>query len=177
MNAREISQTLTTSAPKSPQELTSVHKKGMYAWWDMNGALTPFWPEDFPPVDTSRPLYVGKAPVSLSVRGADMHLKTTRMSTLRRNLTLLLVDELPLRDGLVAKPKKKLSQSNEGERVLTAWMLENLSVTWVELETPGAYESTVIGGLLPPFNDTFAHAGPYWRPMKALRERVWSSAP
>lgn len=76
--------------------------------------MTPVWPMGFPAVVISRPLYVGIARTTLAVRGSEMHLKTTRMSTLRRSLVALLVDELKLRGQIVPGPGQKFGLTAEG---------------------------------------------------------------
>jgi len=150
----------------------------MYALWDLNGALSPFWPEGFPKVNTSEPLYTGiaeKGSATLAERMGS-HLNQTRWSTVRRNLTLLLLDELPLGEGLTPVDGKKYyyTQSPAGEQALTAWMLSNLTATWVTLDQPGEHERAVIGELLPPLNADYAAHGPYKKPMFALRQSVWN---
>jgi len=71
-------------------------------------ALRPFYPEKFPQVNIHGPLYVGIAEKqSLADRGLLMHLKRTRMSSLRRSLAALLCDELDLRGAVIPAPKGK----------------------------------------------------------------------
>ncbi|PPG60268.1 hypothetical protein C5C57_05560 [Rathayibacter sp. AY1C5] len=153
-----------------------MHSPGLYAWWDLHGALTPFWPARFPDVVTSRPLYVGIAKTTLAVRGSEMHLKTTRMSTLRRSLVALLVDELELRDQVAPGPGQKFGLTAEGDSLLTHWIASNLNVTWHETPAPGTHERLIVGDLVPPLNDHFAHEGPYWVAMRDLRSEVRARA-
>ena len=152
-----------------------MHSPGLYAWWDLRGALTTFWPKGFPDVATSRPLYVGIARTTLAVRGSEMHLKTTRMSTLRRSLVALLVDELELLDQIVPGPGQKFGLTAEGDSLLSFWMGNNLNLTWHETQEPGTHERLIVGDLMPPLNDVFAHDGPYWVAMRELRASVRAS--
>jgi hypothetical protein len=161
--------------PVSPTEIGTVTGTGLYAWWDSGSAIT--YPSDFPPVDRTRPLYVGLAEKSgLNVRGMEMHLKNTRVSGLRRNLASLLVDELKLSGGVIAQPKKKFSLSVECESVLTSWMVKRLTVTWVTHLSPGTVERDIVDDLLPPLNSTFAHKGDYWRHTAQLRAALHAEA-
>lgn len=163
---------LLAAVPRSPADLLDQNFPGLYAWWDLHGALTSHWPARFPEVVTSRPLYVGIARTTLAVRGSEMHLKTTRMSTLRRSLVALLVDELELRDQIVPGPGQKFGLTAEGDSLLTHWIASNLNVTWHETPEPGTHERQIVGDLMPPLNDVFAHEGPYWLAMRELRVAV-----
>ncbi|MCJ1699953.1 hypothetical protein MT356_09480 [Rathayibacter festucae] len=166
---------LLSAIPVLPEALRDVHSPGLYAWWDLDGALRPFWPARFPSVRTSRPLYVGIARTTLAVRGSEMHLKTTRMSTLRRSLVALLVDELELRDQIVPGPGQKFELTAEGDSLLSFWMANNLHVTWHETPEPGTNERLIVGDLMPPLNDVFAHDGPYWVAVRELRTAARAS--
>lgn len=86
----EVHSELVTATPISPLELLSIEKPGVYAWWDLHGVLSSFWPEGFPEVDPTEPLYVGIAETALMERGGEIHLEKTRMSTMRRSLSALL---------------------------------------------------------------------------------------
>lgn len=83
----DVQQALITAMPTCPQDLKDVAEPGVYAWWDPNDALAAFWPEGFPQVDPTQPLYVVIAKTTLTERAVQMHLKTTRMSTIRRSLS------------------------------------------------------------------------------------------
>ncbi|WKK71456.1 hypothetical protein Q0F99_19140 [Rathayibacter oskolensis] len=48
-------------------------------------------------------------------------------------------------------------------------MANNLNVTWHEAPEPGTHERLIVGDLMPPLNDVFAHDGPYWAAMRELR--------
>lgn len=176
MNWTDERDALFNGAPVAPEALRDVHSPGLYAWWDLHGALTPFWPAGFPAVVTSRPLYVGIARTTLAVRGSEMHLKTTRMSTLRRSLVALLVDELELRDQILPGPGQKFGLKAEGDSLLNFWISNNLHVTWHETPEPGRHERLIVSDLMPPLNDHFAHDGPYWVAMRDSRALVRASA-
>lgn len=153
----------------APTALLGVYEPGLYAWWDRQGALAAHYPSAFPHVDASLPLYVGVARTTLSGRAGEMHLDKTRVSTVRRSLLALLHGPLDLTEGVTARRKKKYSLDPALEQRLTDWMLENLTVTWHVRIRPDLVERAVVGDLTPLFNDTFAHAGPYWRAMRDLR--------
>lgn len=163
---------LLSAAPVAPDALRDLHSPGLYAWWDLRGALTPYWPNGFPAVATSRPLYVGLARTTLAASGSEMHLNTTRSSTLRRSLVALLVDELKLRDQLVPGPGDKFGLTAEGDSLLSCWMRNNLHVAWHETPEHGANERLIVADLLPPLNDRYARTGPYRNPMLKLRAMV-----
>jgi hypothetical protein len=165
-------QALLSAVHQHPRAVEHVAESGMYAWWDRKGALLSFYLSDFPPVDEQLPLYVGIATTSLAARGAGMHLSTTRMSTLRRNLCALLVDELELAAYIQLKPRAKFTLAEPAESRLTSWIEEHLELTWAVHVQPAQVEAQVVGSLLPPFNDKWAHAGPYWRHMAAARTRL-----
>jgi len=168
MDWQNVRQALLTMRPLLPTALASVEHTGIYAWWDLKGALQ--YPQGFPIVDIQKPLYIGLAErQGLDKRGIRMHLQSTRMSGLRRNLTPLLVDKLGLLDGAIAFPKRKFSLSAEKEIALTGWMLENLSVTWVLDPAPSRVEAILIDNLLPPLNSQYAHRGEYWSHTDRLR--------
>lgn len=170
--AAEVEQQLLTGPRLHPSGLESMHMPGMYAWWEESGELARFWPRGLATVDRARPLYVGQARTAFSERGTKMHLKQTRMSTLRRSLASLLVDELDLLPGAklaAGKQHTKFSLAQGAEARLTAWMLEHLTVSVAEHLAPGLVEGAVIATLVPPLNDRFAHHGPYWQRMAQHR--------
>jgi hypothetical protein len=169
MDTREM---LLNAVHEHPRAVEKVTEPGVYAWWDRKGALLSFYPSDFPPVDEQLPLYVGIATTSLAARGAGMHLSTTRMSTLRRNLCALLVDELELTHYVELKPRAKFALAEPAESRLTSWIEEHLELTWAAHVQPAQVEARVVGSLLPPFNDKWAHGGPYWPHMAAARVRL-----
>lgn len=168
---------LLTATPTPPADLGRVAQTGLYAWWDLAGTLAPRFPIGFPDVDARRPLYIGLAErQTLGARGLLMHLKTTRMSTLRRSLAALLWKELDLLPGITDRGAGKFSIAPAQEQHLTEWMLTNLRVTWVTHDSPGTVEKPIIFDVLPPFNDRFAHHGGYYKAMSDLRNALRQAA-
>lgn len=172
LTAADVEQQLLTGPRLHPSELAAMRVPGMYAWWDERGELGALWPPDLAQVDPAHPLYVGEARTAFSQRATEMHLKQTRMSTLRRSLASLLVDELDVVPGAKlagGRQHTKFSLAPAAEARLTAWMLEHLTVSVADHPAPGLVERAVIATIVPPLNDRFAHHGPYWRRMKQHR--------
>jgi len=167
------------ATPVSPLSLRSVAHPGIYAWWDVEGALSQSWPDDFPEVDTAIPLYIGiAAKQNLSARVEDMHLANTRRSALRRSLAPLLSESLDLTRGAVRHPRAgKFGLELEQEAHLTNWMLANLRMTWVGHDESGDVEKPILRNLWPPLNDLSATGSPYRVPMRVLRATFRASAP
>ena len=119
---------------------------GVYAWW-ADPSVLPELPG--PPnrsVPSLRLLYLGRA-TSLRGRILRNHLRRSGSSTLRRTLAGLLVSEnyrTTWTDRVVLFP--------EDERRLTAWMHENLRLTWAEDPDPVAVEAELVRRLHPPLN-------------------------
>lgn len=172
MNWQDARARLIAATPVDPGEANTVSSAAVYAWWDLSGALTDFWPSDFPPVDTGRPLYVGVAPKGLATRIQDMHLTTTRMSGLRRSLAALLVHELDLLIGTTSVGKGKIVVDDVREARLTSWMVRNLRLTWVLTDDSSDIEKLVIADLLAPLNYTYATNSPYRQAMKRARQEL-----
>ncbi|MDJ0318356.1 GIY-YIG nuclease family protein [Arthrobacter antibioticus] len=175
MEWNEVQLALLTATPTSPLELFNVGMPGVYAWWDLQGALSPFWPEGFPEVNVAKPLYVGIAKKTLALRGGEMHLKrTSHWSTIRRSLAALLVDDLDILPGFVVdqRQRAKFDLAPETEHRVTDWMVGNLQVTWVLHPTPADVEKDIIKKLTPPLNYDHATKGPYARPLKVHRGRL-----
>lgn len=171
----EVLDSLTSRDRRSPLDLGEVRVTGLYAWWDPSGGV-PF-PTGFPPVDQSRPLYIGLAKKgTLAARGLGMHLKTTRMSTLRRSLSALLRDELDLLADVRPAAAGKYGLAQPSEDRLTAWILDHLQVTWVEHPAPQLVERDVVRAEAPPLNYDFATAGPYAKPLQLIRAQLRSDA-
>lgn len=164
---------LLSAEKREPMTLTRVPDPGLYAWW---GAGSMPWPADFPPVDHSAPVYVGiAAGETLGERGGRFHLGSTRGSALRRSLVALLAPKLGLLEHVVSNDVKRPSKFGLepiGERILTDWMLENLTVTWVTTAEPQAAEKEILRALHPPLNDTHATGSPYRLPMRSLRKEI-----
>ena len=177
MNVRmDLCETLLTSRRRPLSDALSETSRGIYAWW-LSGTLP--WPEDFPAVDVSEPLYIGKAERASVGDRVKAHLGNTRFSAPRRSLTGLLIDVLPLRGHVIVRDPSKLSKFGldpDGERLLTEWMAENVAATWVALDAPGEQEKSIIRRLLPPLNDTDAVGSAYIPPMRRLRAAAAQSA-
>lgn len=167
------------ATPVSPLALRGVAHPGIYAWWDLDGALSQFWPNAFPDVDTTIPLYIGIAEKqNLSARVNDMHLANTRRSSLRRSLASLLSDSLDLTRGAVRHPRDgKFGLEVEQEANVTHWMLDNLRMTWVAHDASGDAEKPILRSLWPPLNDVSATGSPYRVPMRLLRATFRARAP
>ena len=177
MNARmDITETLLTSTPRSMRDALTERSTGIYAWW---GTANVPWPVGFPTVKSERPLYVGKAQDESIGDRVKFHLGNTRGSAPRRSLTGLLLDVLPLRGHVVVRdPKRRMKYGLDatGERLLTEWMAEHITFTWVTLDAPGSTEEGIIRRLIPPINDTHATGSPYVAPMRRLRSAAADSA-
>lgn len=158
---------LIDAPPRSIADLVLVSRPGVYAWW---GEIS--WPPSFPAVPPGLPIYVGKADTEpLGQRARSFHLRRTRGSALRRSLAAVLVDELELQPHVV-RDRRSWALNAVGEAKLTAWMHDQLRVTWVELDDPGEVEQAIILQLLPPLNDKHATGSPYRAPMRELREAL-----
>ncbi|MFL4477937.1 GIY-YIG nuclease family protein [Paeniglutamicibacter sp. ORCA_105] len=170
----EVCNVLGTATPASPLTLSSIDKPGVYAWWDPKGALARFWPTGFPQVDPAKPLYVGIARTTLAERAGKMHLEKTRISTIRRSLVALLVDDLLVLPEIVVDPRRrtKFSLAPAAEQLLTNWMITHLQTTWVLHPTPEDVEKDIIKKIAPPLNYAHATKGPYAKPLQAHRDQL-----
>ncbi|WP_018787179.1 GIY-YIG nuclease family protein [Micromonospora sp. CNB394] len=119
---------------------------GVYAWWAAPSVLPdlPGPPNDSDP--SRRMLYLGRA-TSLRGRILRNHLRRSGNSTLRRTLAGLLVSEgyrTTWTDRVVLVPAD--------ETRLTAWMHDNLRLTWAEDPEPANIEAELVRRLHPPLN-------------------------
>lgn len=178
MDWLEVRDELLLRQPVAPDEAATASQIGIYAWYDSQGALKDLYPSDFPPVDTTLPLYVGVAAKdTLAARIVGTHMVNTRRSGLRRSLAALLHQELGLTAGVVPYPKGKFDLAPKSEAELTEWIRENgLGVTWVAHEEPMLVEKSIIRALLSPLNFTYATDSPYRGHMKRLRSALRSTA-
>ncbi|WP_439028790.1 GIY-YIG nuclease family protein [Gordonia terrae] len=171
--ALEMSWSQLLTGPRRTPDVTASEAAGtgVYAWW---GSEYLPWPPDFPPTSITIPLYVGlAAPQTVGKRIAKNHLSSTRRSALRRSLTALLVDDLKLRPHVERlQAPGKFTLAPLGERALTEWMREHLSVSWLATNRPGPVEAAVIAELLPPLNDVHATGSPYRKGLRELRARI-----
>lgn len=162
MDWRHTQTALLSVIPVDPREALAATKSGVYAWWDAAGVLDRFRPAECPEFDWRFPVYVGKAQRSIGARFEKMHLAETRQSSLRRSLAGLLYQELDLLPGVTAVGDGKMVVAPAEEERLTWWMLQNLTVTWVQLgHAPGPIEKEVICNLSPLLNDLHAMNSPY----------------
>lgn len=170
----EVRDELVSATPSSPLTLCGIHRPGIYAWWDRTAALARFWPDSFPQVDPAKPLYIGIARTTLAERAGRMHLEKTRMSTIRRSLAALLVDELRLLRGVAVDPRRrtKFSLAPAEEQRLTDWMVTHLQATWVLHPMPKDVEKDIIERVMPPLNYDHATSGPYAKPLQAHRDQL-----
>jgi len=176
MDQVAVQAALLSATPVAPRDAASICDAALYAWWDLGGKLSRFWPENFPYVDVTTPLYVGDAPSGLGMRVMDMHLKTTRFSGLRRSLAALLVDELDLLPGTTPVGKGKVVLEQDYEDRITSWMVQNLLLTWVLTPDSTNLEKLVIADLCSPLNYKYARKSPYKKAMKDLRASLCSAA-
>lgn len=171
MHWMEIEAQLLAEEPKPLELLFGVDRPGVYAWWDLTGALAGFFPKDFPPVDYGKPVYVGVSEVNVGQRFRKYHRRRVGRSSPRFSLAALLFEELELLPGaLILNGKAKLHPA--AERRLTEWMNHHLLFTCVPLNAASEAaiaEEEVIGDLLSPLNIEFADEGPYQEHMCALR--------
>jgi hypothetical protein len=176
VDQRSAWEALRAGAPVDPREAAGIAPTGLYAWWDHAGALSRFWPLNFPVVDPNEPLYVGDAPSGLASRILEMHLKTTRYSGLRRSLAALLVRELELLPGITSVGKGKLIVDEVCEQRLTDWMVRNLGLTWVLTTDSTPLEKLIIADACPPLNYKHATNSRYRKAMKTARAELCRAA-
>jgi hypothetical protein len=127
---------------------------GLYAWWAEREVLAGLPGPANGADPTFRLLYLGIA-TSLRSRIASNHLARSGSSTLRRTLAGLLLPmeryETTWTDRVVLVAKD--------ERRLTAWMQDNLRLTWFACDEPRRHESALITELRPPLNIEGAEQG------------------
>jgi len=133
---------------------------GIYAWWARPEVLPEFPGPVNPVAGELRLLYLGLA-TRLRRRIVDNHLKRSGSSTLRRTLAGLLLAE----EGYRTTWTDRVVLIPEDEARLTAWMTENLRLTWAEHPNPHEVEMDLIAALAPPLNVDGAARG-------ELRDRV-----
>lgn len=178
MTFQKVRDELLVASPVAPLALGEVPQTGVYAWWDLDGALSAHYPSNFPTVHQNRPLYIGLAArQGLASRGLEMHLKRTRVSGLRRSLFALLRDELDLVPGVLPARGGMFGLAKDLEPRLTDWMLDHLLVTWVIHDAPSEVESEIISEELPPLNYDHATHGPYAARMRQLRAELRAAGP
>jgi hypothetical protein len=129
----------------------------------------------------ARPLYVGKAEVSLVSRDLKTHFRSGRtgQSTVRRTFAALLRTELELHPvpRNAAKPDHPAMYAllPDDDAKLTAWMTELLEIaTWtkpIDCTELVAVEVAVIRGWCPPLNIKDNASSP-WKPTLSQARRA-----
>jgi GIY-YIG catalytic domain len=120
---------------------------GLYAWWAEPEVLADL-PGPANGTDANfRLLYLGIA-TSLRSRVVSNHLARSGSSTLRRTLAGLLMPT----QRYQATWTDRVILVTEDEQRLTAWMTENLCLTWFACDEPRHYETRLITELRPPLN-------------------------
>lgn len=170
-------QLLSAEATVPCSAVLAVANQGLYACWNPSGSLKDFLPAKCPPFDWNLSVYVGKSEGPIGTRFARNHLASTRYSSIRRSLAALLYVHLDLLPGITAVGKGKVTMRQEEEDRLTAWMLANLRVTWVELAfSPSQCEKAIIRDTSPLLNYTHASKSPYRNLIHQLRHELCSEA-
>jgi GIY-YIG catalytic domain-containing protein len=142
---------------------------GLYAWWAHPAVLPAMTGPAHPADDGLRLLYVGLATALRSRLG--QHTRRTGSSTLRRTLAGLLLDA----EGYRTRWTDRVVLVDADEARLTAWMTENLRVSWCTHPDPGAVEGEVIRRLRPPLNVDHA-SGPLRDAVRSARKRYQDTA-
>lgn len=96
------------------------------------------------------------------------------MSTIRRSLAALLVDELRLLPGITVDPRcrTKFRSAPPAEQRLTNWMTKHLQMTWMLHPMPKDFEEDIIKRLTPPLNYEHATNGPYAKPLQMHTDQL-----
>lgn len=177
MKWTEAEAQLLSRRPEIIDSVMGLHEPGVYAWWDLSACLARHYPQDFPPVDHRRPLYVGSAVDDLGKRFRKYHRRRIGGSSPRFSLASLLAAELTLLPGAsIREGKVKLDRTAEAR--LTAWMSDHLLFTWVQLANAKEalqFEDRIIKHLLPPLNIDKADYSPY-RDLLAAKRSAFRDA-
>ena len=152
-------------------------RPGLYAWWHAPGLLTDVsHPPGGPTLAADGLLklaYVGIGG-SLDERLRERHLGArTGSSTLRRALGAWLGSDLGLKTVLTTD---RVQHTIQSEAILTAWMLQNLHVSFVKHPNPAEVEAEVIRILRPPLNVTHNARHPNHAKIREARARWRASA-
>jgi hypothetical protein len=134
---------------------------GVYGWWFRE--LPPLVVADacrqlqgrrllYAGISPTRPPQSGRPPSRQNLRGRINYHYTGNAegSTLRKTLGCLLADELGIQLRRVGSGNRMTFA--EGEQVLSAWMAENASVSWVVRDRPWDLEDELIVVLDLPLN-------------------------
>ncbi|WP_133091821.1 GIY-YIG nuclease family protein [Thauera propionica] len=170
MDAIEVTTMLLAQPRRALTGISLPDVSGVYAWWfagaSKGGGTLQF--------QEACPLYVGLAR-NLAAREMKQHLSDTgtSSSTLRRSLGALFKDEwqlvvYPRGRGAARRDFSHYRFDEAGEKRLTQWMRENLSVSILPLDHPGRYEGYLIRALSPRLNLT-GYQNPYGALIRAAR--------
>lgn len=149
---------------------------GLYAWWHAPGLLPRIRQRAGGPTVSANGryelAYIGIA-TSLRQRLLRSHLgSSTGSSTLRRALGAWLGTDL----GWVTEWRsERVQHDSASEAAITAWMSQNLFVTWTEHPRPRDVELIVIAALGPPLNSQHNQSHPNWTALDQAR-REWRQA-
>jgi hypothetical protein len=99
------------------------------------------------------------------------HLRRSGSSTLRRTLAGLLMDE----QGLRTRWTDRVVLIDHHELRLTAWMREQLLLSWCQHDKPRQVEADLITRLRPPLNIDYTN-GPLCDVIREARSRFRASA-
>ncbi|MFE9658055.1 GIY-YIG nuclease family protein [Micromonospora sp. NPDC006431] len=125
-------------------------------------------------------LYVGISPKAPPVNGRPPSRQTIRSriryhyrgnaagSTLRLTLGSLLADELEIGLRRVGSGNR-LTFGREGEKRLTAWMVEHAQVVWTATDQPWKLEEELIRSCVLPLNLDQNRHSPFHSQLSALR--------
>jgi hypothetical protein len=154
--------------------------RGVYAFFLMKGSLT-IGQRVFA-ANNGTPLYIGKTESSQKARDAGQHLSDegTGSSTLRRSLGAILLEQLRLRPETRSDSETSERRftnykfDTAGERHLTQWMNDYLSLAFCELPKLTipelrACEEWLIGSAAPPLNILHNSGSPFYADLKLAR--------
>jgi hypothetical protein len=178
-----------TDIPILPQQLLSPQKlysrteiltrpspvpklPGVYAWYIHN------LPEIVPTADCHHHANLPLAYIGISSnlqKRLKQHLNgPTNLSTLRRTLSSLLIDDLALTPQMINKKKFNLGRSEEK---LSQWLAQNGSVVWLAHPTPRQLELIFLNsGLSLPLNVESNKTHPFQMTLKQLRQSLKAKA-
>jgi hypothetical protein len=172
ITAEQVAEHLRTAVVASASRIskgTLPSSPGLYAWW----TSIPLDPKVAAPpsgLTVRAPgldlIYVGISR-NLDARVWGDHLgAATGSSTLRRALGAW---SGPSAGWVTEHRGGRVQHTPASEAVLTAWMRDGLSVSWVEHESPADVERDVIQILRPPLNWQHNRAHPNWAELDSAR--------
>lgn len=154
-------------------------RPGLYAWWGAPGLIAGIEGPDNPHEPWLQLLYLGIAPrdshsaSNLRQRVLRKHARGgTGGSTLRRAVAALIGDT----EGYQTRHTSRTVLVPEDEVRLSAWIRDNLRVTWAEHPAPWTIESALVAVLQPPLNQAENTGHPLHSLVKEARARWRASA-